>query len=100
MSLRRIIAFGLLLALALYTVECSSDEQSNITVKIVEDMPEFLRENPHADFTPFKLVEETTQPDTDVTPPIIFTFTYRIGYRVGGKIIVIMNFCLNFCVNV
>lgn len=84
MALRQVVAFGLLLALA-FSVECSTDEQSNIKVNVVPSMAEFLKENPETEFTPLELVEETTQTDASVSPYI--TRTYRIGYRVAGKII-------------
>lgn len=84
MALRQIVIFGLLLVLALNSIECSSDEQSNIKVIEVPSLSEFLKEHPEAEFTPLELVEDTK---VDLAASPYITKTYRIGYRVAGKII-------------
>lgn len=84
MALRQVVVFGLLLGLALNSVECSNDEQSNIKVIEVSSLSDYLNENPEAELTPLELVGETRITDGSVTPYI--TKTYKIGYRIAGKI--------------
>lgn len=86
MSLRQVVVFGLLLALAFNAAKCSNDEQSNIKVNVVPSLSEYLKENPEAELTPLELVEEATMNDVSPLPSPYMTRTYRIGYRVAGKI--------------
>lgn len=82
MALRLAVVFGLLAAVAFSSIECSSDELSNIQVNVVPSLSEYLKENPETEFTPLELVEEATM--IDASP--YMQRTYRIGQRVPGKI--------------
>lgn len=73
-----IFVIGFILAFAFNCVECSSDEiDSNIQIAVVENMDDFMVQNPGLYAQELQKFEGPSQKTR---------LTYRIGGRINGKL--------------
>lgn len=87
MACLEILTVSLILAVAVNSVACSSDEiQSDIEVTIVPDITEFLTQNPGLEAQP--LLNDTKLDDVSRSARIV----YYLGYRTYGNILILNLF--------